>query len=83
MGLLKLFLFATALLSFTNANPLLSSVSIVQDNSMIKHNHFFSPRKLLAISVSSKKVVRTQKLGKTFIRIKVGKKKVNKKALRV
>lgn len=81
MGLLKLFLFATALLSFTNANPLLSSVSIVQDKSMIKHSHFFSPRKLLAVSVS--KVVQPKKLGKTFINIKVGKKKVNKKALRV
>jgi len=82
MGLLKLFLFATALLSFTNANPLLSSVSIVQDKSMIKHSHFFSPRKLLAVSVS-KKVVQPKKLGKTFIHIKIGKKKVNKKALRV
>ena len=82
MGLLKLFLFATALLSFTNANPLLSSVSIVQDKSMIKQNHFFSPRKLLAVSVSSRKVIRTQKLGKTFITAKVGKKKL-KKALRV
>lgn len=83
MGLLKLFLFAAALLSFTNANPLLSSVSIVQDNSMIKQNHFFSPRKLLAVSVSSRKVFHTKKLGKTFInKAKVDKKKL-KKALRV
>jgi len=82
MGLLKLFVFATALLSFTNANPLLSSVAIVQDNYMIKHNHFFSPRKLLAVSVSSTHVL-PKKLGKTFINTKVGKKKVNKKALRV
>ena len=72
MGLLtKLLVCATALLSFASAsaNPVLSRVSIVQDKSMIKHNHFFAPqsRKLLAFTVSNKKKASTLKLGKTFI----------------